>query len=144
MHLAMTSRSNVEAEETSASSIVDRPICDYSIEARLLTSRTVKNSGGRFWRCAHWQDRQHDCGFFVWLDSVSSNRDIEDIIFPRSEKEYLAKKINLVEEKNTILLDNLAILKEKVKTLEEEKKCWSINVKFSRWQVGQFICIFVW
>ncbi|KAI4305223.1 hypothetical protein L6164_028604 [Bauhinia variegata] len=49
------------------------PICGHKKDAKLLTSRSERNPGKKFWRCPHYLT-DDDCNFFQWADEPSCER----------------------------------------------------------------------
>ncbi|KAI4353029.1 hypothetical protein L6164_002007 [Bauhinia variegata] len=49
------------------------PTCGYKKDAKLLTSRSERNLGKKFWRCPYYLT-DDDCHFFQWVDEPSCER----------------------------------------------------------------------
>ncbi|WOK97440.1 hypothetical protein Cni_G06148 [Canna indica] len=133
----MTSRSNLDIEETSVSSIVASPMCHHLIEAGMLTLETKKILGEDLGDASTRRTKM--IVVFLWHDAEYSERG--DLI-----RNSTNKKINLLLEKNTILVDKLTILKEQVNKLEDEKKNLEQQhevFKMTSRRMNMYLCVMI-
>ncbi|KAK1372900.1 hypothetical protein POM88_029093 [Heracleum sosnowskyi] len=87
-------------------------VCDCGINARLRTSRTLKNPGTRFWSCRKFKEGWN---FFLWMDGEVGGR-TRDMI------QDLKKMNDLLEEKLMNLEQNLDKKRKKIKMLKKQNQ----------------------
>ncbi|KAM7497181.1 hypothetical protein LguiA_021595 [Lonicera macranthoides] len=101
----------------SSSSVNSRSSCHCGYPVVMKTSKTSKNPGRRFIGCRNWRS-ETSCGFFDWIDTNSTQSNLE------ISNEYLKKEIEDLKKVNGDLKKVNDDLKKDIENVKNDKvKC---------------------
>ncbi|RYR77584.1 hypothetical protein Ahy_A01g002110 [Arachis hypogaea] len=94
------------------------PRCFCVVYAIMYMSKTISNPNKIFLGCPFYKKKQPHCKFFVWVDEHLARIGSNGCIFDK--RPLVEKEVEVVEEEEE-LDHRMAVMEEKVTTLEKKK-----------------------
>ncbi|KAJ1381054.1 Zinc finger, GRF-type [Sesbania bispinosa] len=117
-----TAQKKMEANKSSSSFCFRRNVCHCGGDVVLMTSKTVSNSGKKFWR-------KSCCGYFDWADE-------ETVDGGRNEEDVEGYKVEIMELKM-----KLTKVQKKLNYERNGQKCFIVAMVLS-WAMTIILCVF--
>ncbi|CAA0830413.1 zinc ion binding [Striga hermonthica] len=92
--MSCSSRRSQNSENSGASNVSTRKLCDHGEDAIVLTSMINDNPCRRFYRC---RNREKGCRFFEWIDQSLPEFQRTCFIRLKAEKHDLEEKLRDME-----------------------------------------------